>query len=77
MTYLTAATRAAVEGQQMEYLTTHDLDELYILLNMRINSLKDRASTLHAFERQELALYREINERLIMEIKAAHEERVN
>ena len=54
----------------MNYLTDLDLEELYILLGMRIDTLKDRASTLHAFERQELTLYREIKERLIMEMKA-------
>ena len=57
----------------MNYLTDLDLEELYILLGIRIDNLKDRASTLHALERQELELYREIKERLRMEMKANRE----
>ena len=53
----------------MNYLTNLDLEELNILLSMRMDTLRDRADEYHQYEREELALYREIKERLILEIK--------
>lgn len=67
MTYLTAATRAAVERELMNYLTLEDLEDLHFLATVRLDELKgSSAGGFESVERVELVATRE---RLLMEIK--------
>ena len=61
----------------MHYITTEDLQEFEFLLKARTETLEDREATLHGFERAELLYWREMRNRLIMELQAIAEEGEN